>query len=365
MSSLLFSRPGQIALSRAQTGDRSIPVFSDHRITRSPDHALSASEWVTGSPDHPIARADPRLVGLVPASRLERPAAPAVSTGIAEVDEFVGGFPRGALTEICGAASSGRSSLLLAALAEATQRQELCALVDASDSFDPHSAVAIGLDLERLLWVRCSQTGPEAGSRNARVSFRSSWMKLLEQALKTADLLLQGGGFGLVAIDLADVPPEFARRVPLASWFRFRRAVERTPTVLLVLEQEAYAKSCASLVLRTVASGQWPVASKQQFPVSSRSAGQFPADRSEGVYLASRKPEPETGNGDSYRAEMQCTFPLREPALSHGQLFCGMQVELELLRQKQWPVVSGQRPVRKTVQRECASGQSLAVGAGH
>jgi hypothetical protein len=362
MSSSLFSMPGQIALSPVQAGDQSI-VFSDHQITGSPDHALSASERVTRLPDHPIARTDPRLLGLMPASRLERPAAPVVSTGIAEVDEFVGGFPRGALTEICGAASSGRSSLLLAALAEAARRQELCALVDTSDSFDPHSAAATGLDLERLLWVRCSQAGPDAGSRKAKASFRSSWMKLLEQALKTADLLLQGGGFGLVAIDLADVPPEFARRVPLASWFRFRRAVERTPTVLLVLEQEAYAKSCASLVLRTVASGQWPVASKPQFPVSSRSAGQFPADRSEGVYLASRKPE--TGNGDSYCPDMPCTSPLREPALSHGQLFCGMQVELEVVRQRQRPVVRGQWPVRKSVQREYASDQSLAATAGH
>jgi hypothetical protein len=73
----------------------------------------------------------------------------------------------------------------------------------------------------------------------------------MEQALKATDLLLQGGGFGLVAIDMADVPPEFARRVPLASWFRFQRAVEHTPTVLLVLEQEPYAKTCASLVLKT------------------------------------------------------------------------------------------------------------------
>ena len=295
MSPSLFSMPGQIMLSRVQAGDQSM-VFSDHRITGSPDHPIARlpdhpiarlpDHPIARLPDHPIARTDPRLLGLMPASRLERPAAPVVSTGITEVDEFVGGFPRGALTEICGAASSGRSSLLLAALAEAARRQELCALVDTSDSFDPHSAVAIGLDLERLLWVRCSQAGPDAGSRNAKASFRFSWMNLLEQALKAADLLLQGGGFGLVAIDLADVPPEFARRVPLASWFRFRRAVERTPTVLLVLEQEAYAKSCASLVLRTVASGQWPGASAA--PV--------------------------------------------EHALSHGHLFCGMQVELEVVR---------------------------------
>ena len=48
------------------------------------------------------------------------------------------------------------------------------------------------------------------------------------------DLLLQSGGFGLVAIDLGDVPDTAARRIPLASWFRFQRAVEPTATVLLV-----------------------------------------------------------------------------------------------------------------------------------
>ena len=71
----------------------------------------------------------------------------------------------------------------------------------------------------------------------------------VEQALKTADLLLQSGGFGVVVLDLSDIPPAIARRVPLTSWFRFRRAVENTPTVLLALEQQAYAKAAASLVL--------------------------------------------------------------------------------------------------------------------
>jgi hypothetical protein len=37
--------------------------------------------------------------------------------------------------------------------------------------------------------------------------------------------------------------------VPLATWFRFRRAVENTNTALLVFEQEPYAKSCASLAV--------------------------------------------------------------------------------------------------------------------
>jgi hypothetical protein len=37
----------------------------------------------------------------------------------------------------------------------------------------------------------------------------------------------------------------------LTSWFRLRRAIENTPTVLIVVEPEPYAKSCASLMLET------------------------------------------------------------------------------------------------------------------
>ena len=57
----------------------------------------------------------------------------------------------------------------------------------------------------------------------------------------------------MIALDLSDVPVESARRIPLASWFRFRRAVEHTPTALLVMEQQPIAGSCSSLVLKVSA----------------------------------------------------------------------------------------------------------------
>jgi len=151
------------------------------------------------------------------------------STGFPAVDAFAGGLPRGCLTEAYGPASSGRTSLMLAAMAQATARQEFCALVDAADAFDPLSAAAAGVLLERFLWVRCRGNA--------------------EHALKATDLLVQGGGFGLVVMDLADTPVETARRISMTSWFRLRRAVEHTPTVLLVLERQPNAKTCASLVL--------------------------------------------------------------------------------------------------------------------
>src|SRR5271156_485634 len=98
----------------------------------------------------------PKLAGVTPASRLEvRPSPQMVSSGIRELDALTGGRPRGCLTEICGPASSGRTSILLATLSAATQRQEICALVDISDAFNPHSAAAAGVNFERMLWVRC------------------------------------------------------------------------------------------------------------------------------------------------------------------------------------------------------------------
>jgi hypothetical protein len=159
--------------------------------------------------------------------------------------------------------------VLLALVAAMTRREEVCALVDVNDSFDPHSAEAAGVDLRRLLWVRCSKNRVigRSGDRVTKDGKNDQWpggsgrrkpqitnpsMSLLDQALKATDLLLQGGGFGLVVVDLGDVSPQAARRIPLTSWFRFRRAVERTPTVLLVVEQEPYAKTCASAVLRLV-----------------------------------------------------------------------------------------------------------------
>ena len=182
----------------------------------------------------------------------ERAAPLTVPFGIAALDELTGGLPRGALTEIAGPASSGRTGVMQAALAAATRREEVCALVDASDSFDPASAAAAGVDLERLLWVRCNSAPPPkrgqqpGASRSPGFAFSGT----LEQVLKVADLLLQAGGFGIVVLDLGDIPAESVRRIPLTSWFRFRRAVEPTATVLLLIEHEPCAKTCASLVLR-------------------------------------------------------------------------------------------------------------------
>src|SRR4051794_24701635 len=66
-----------------------------------------------------------------------------------------GEIPRGALTEIAGPASSGRTSLLYSLLAAASSGQEFCTLLDTEDRFDPESAAAAGVQLSQVLWVRC------------------------------------------------------------------------------------------------------------------------------------------------------------------------------------------------------------------
>jgi recombination protein RecA len=273
-------------------------------------------------------------------------------SGVTELDAVLGGgFPRGSLVELCGSASSGRTSLAFSLLAEATERQQACAFVDVADSLNPLSLAAAGVELPRLLWIRCGETAdrepdlktspyfasvdkeirktgshradtkkpiqihgwrhprelmrgvenaipsivgkqtvvtesaqihvvarcageqverdrepPRRGFRPPRPlpSVRESnpphqvrsgarsgkpW-KRLEQALKTTDLLLHGGGWGVVVFDLGGISWVDARRIELSTWFRFRRAIENTPTILLLLGEESCAKSCASLVLR-------------------------------------------------------------------------------------------------------------------
>ena len=170
------------------------------------------------------------LAGRVAAPfRFQEPQPITASAGIPALNHLAGGLPRGCLTEVFGEISSGITSLLHSALAERTKNSEVCAVVDAQDSFDPGCTQSAGVALQQLLWVRC---------RN------------VDQALRSVDLLLHGGGFGLVAVDLSGAPVRLVRQIPLSFWFRLRRMVENSSTILLVLSRESNAKSCASLVLR-------------------------------------------------------------------------------------------------------------------
>src|SRR5271157_6454096 len=201
---------------------------------------------------------------IIPASRLEiRPAPEMVSSGVSAIDALTGGLPRGCLTEICGPASSGRTTVLLAALAAATRRGEFCAVVDAGDALDPQSAAAAGVELDRLLWVRCNDNSHQHEPNHAERHYAEH---RLEQLLRVTDLLLESGGFGMIALDLGDLPPQIARRIPLTTWFRFRRAVEHTPTVLLAIERQSIAGSCSSLLIKLRPAGNRVDDQRVDFP---------------------------------------------------------------------------------------------------
>jgi len=250
-------------------------------------------------------------IPLAPASRLAiRPAPEMVSSGIPAIDALTGGLARGCLTEICGPASSGRTGVLLAGLAAATRRGEYCAVVDASDALDPHSFSAANVDLDRLLWVRCGDHASSdglpptvAGASRPRLDRDtkqnvSRTAERLEQILRATDLLLESGGFGLIILDLADVAPEAARRIPLTTWFRFRRAVEHKPTILLAIEQQPIAGSCSSLLLELGA-----LSTRYSVPNSDKTA----------------------------EAEPDAT---RNPRPAHAELLTGLEISVELIRSR-------------------------------
>ncbi len=127
---------------------------------------------------------------------------------------------------------------------------------------------AILASLVFLLGGACQRASqPAAGGKSNGKIFCN-----VDRALRAADLVLQAGGFGLVALDLGDVPPATARRVPLTFWFRFRRAVEETPAALLLLTQEALTGTCAALTLQFAATA--PTESPK-LPAHARLLGGF------------------------------------------------------------------------------------------
>lgn len=205
--------------------------------------------------EHALERRFP--AALTPAPRTIREVA---ATGIAAVDELMGGgLPVGAISELTGTASSGRTSLALAFVAQRTAEARACAWVDVNDAFDPESAAANGVRLKQLLWIRCQDeagagfaTGRSARGESAGVAgrrrTRTCWTRL-DQGLRATDLLLQAGGFAAIVLDVGDTAPEQGSRIPLATWFRFRQAAERTRCSLVVLERKGYAQSVAGVVL--------------------------------------------------------------------------------------------------------------------
>jgi recombination protein RecA len=342
-----------------------------------------------------------------------------IPTGLPALD-VLGGVPQAALTQVCipQNMASGKMAVLCSLLSQATGREEVCALIDAGDRFDTASAVSTGVDLSRLLWVRCGKklhaapdgkfllplrckktsqsalddksqlsvhhggnsnaapddrslssphceknwhaaasdgelsfsskqktpsakitngkhksvaeqkstnqkpTNPkhatqlhsdapenvrresdqqmQAGeSRIVRTEFRSAdarRMQPIEQAFKAADILIQNGGFGLIVIDLGEIDERLVRKIPLTTWFRFARVIERQPTALVVFATYPAAQSCAALTLHIKnAATRW---------IANAGPGAAP----------------------------QNSVPAHGAAMSHAQILSGLECEVELGR---------------------------------
>jgi len=205
------------------------------------NHALAAVE--SALRDRKLDRT--LTTALAPLERLDPSAL--VPMDVAPIDACLrGGLPRGQLSELAGAHSSGRMTLLLQMMAAATARGEIVALVDTLDRLDVASAAAAGVDLSRLLWIR----GQEHPIDRA-----------LDRALKALNLVLQAGGFGVVAIDLADVPLTAIRQIPFNTWMRVQRVIEGSDTACVLLASEPLARSAGGLTVTLAGRATWDGAS--------------------------------------------------------------------------------------------------------
>ena len=149
-----------------------------------------------------------------------------LSTGLPQIDHLVaGGFPASRLSEIHGPTSSGRTSVALGLLAQATRAGEVAAVVDPARVFDPASAQAAGADLERLLWVH----PPDVA-----------------QASRCCQQILEAAGFALVLWDLAQLANP---TLPTASWQKLARTALGSGTALVVLASQRTTGTHADLVL--------------------------------------------------------------------------------------------------------------------
>lgn len=106
----------------------------------------------------------------------------AISTGSLALDLAlgIGGVPRGRITEIHGAESSGKTTIAYHIVAEAQKAGGTAAFIDAEHSVDPEYARNLGVDLDRLL---ISQ--PDNG----------------EEALEIMDALVRSGAVDVIVLD--------------------------------------------------------------------------------------------------------------------------------------------------------------------
>jgi len=189
-------------------------VSTSHRREHLASIQLPGAVWLGSAPTEPVRR---------------------LPTGIVPLDELIGGgLPRGHLSEITGAPSSGRTGLLHAVLASATRRGEVVAVVDLPGALDPATLAGAGADLARVLWV-CPPS-PQV-------------------AFKCAELILAAGGFGLVAVDGLEARAArtnagpMTRALPAHTWPRLAQVAKRAGAVVLILAPRRIAGGAAALAL--------------------------------------------------------------------------------------------------------------------
>ena len=193
------------------------------------------------------------------------------ATNIPSLDaQLGGGFPRGQLSELVGARSSGRTSVVLRMMAAATARGELVAHVDALDMLDVSSAVAAGVDLDRLLWIRGHVVANPGLCRDMN-------QRAMEQAVRALTLVLQAGNLGLVVFDVGEAPAEALRRLPFTTWLRLQKMVEGRQTMCVIVGNAPMARSSAGLTVLMQAGGG--TESRRSSPVIRASGGGKFSDR--------------------------------------------------------------------------------------
>ena len=141
------------------------------------------------------------------------------------LDGFGLALTRGTVVEIAGPASTGKTSVALNLLAELTQTGEICAVVDADGGFDPRSAVLAGVELDNLLWVKCSGD--------------------VEKTFMSADYLVQAKGFGAIWLNLCGLRRDVLRMVPKTYWYRYRTRIKDTQTILIATSSEPVSSSAS------------------------------------------------------------------------------------------------------------------------
>ncbi len=223
-------------------------------------HALAALEDALRA-----RKLDRTLTSAIPPGKGDGQVAPAA---LMELDASLqGGLPRGQLSELVGAPSSGRTTLLLQILAAATRRGEIVALVDTFDRLDLASVVAAGVDLDRLLWIRGHAISraegvgsrPQSGTGTAGLNLRPDALldRTIERALKALTLVLQAGGFGVVALDLADASPAALHRLPFTTWLRVQRMIEGSESACVLVASQPLGRSAHGLTLALDSRTQW------------------------------------------------------------------------------------------------------------